>query len=178
MNEVENTLSSITALIIELVERRKHGCVIVHGQIGAGKTRLAERLAAALKECGLRVGGIISPRILNGRNTIGYQVHDIETDEERLFAKLDPPGIPIGKFYLLEDAVDFAHTAIARTATTSQVVFLDEVGRLELAGQGHAPALRAVLQSEAISVLFVRTTFVEHIIERFEIVDYVTFSAG
>jgi len=174
MDILNESLTQVIAEITEQITQHKHRCIVIHGQIGAGKTRLAQRLAAALKERELRVGGIISPRILNGRNTIGYQVHDIETGEERLFAKLDPPGIPIGKFYLLEDAVDFAHTAIARTAKTSQVVFLDEVGRLELAGKGHAIALRTLLQSNTIPVLFVRTAFVEKITEAFGIIDYLS----
>lgn len=175
MHETDNT---VTEIIAEITAQHGRRCIIIHGAIGAGKTRLAERLAATLEECKIRVGGIISPRIVDGVETIGYRVRNIETGEERPFASLDPPGIPIGKFYLSEDALLFARAAIERAATIDEVVFLDEVGRLEIAGQGHAPALRALLQSEAIPVLFVRTTFVKHIIERFGIVDYVSFPVG
>ena len=174
MDEMKNTVSSVIAVITEQIAQHKHRCIVIHGQIGAGKTRLAQRLTAALEEYKIRVGGIISPRTLNGVETIGYRVRDIETGEEQSFATLSPPGIRIGKFYLSEDALFFARATVERAAATAQVVFLDEVGRLELAGKGHAIALRTLLQSEAIPILFVRTAFVEHIIERFGIVDYVS----
>jgi|AntAceMinimDraft_8_1070364.scaffolds.fasta_scaffold01364_11 nucleoside-triphosphatase THEP1 len=178
MYETDNTLTRIIATITTQHEQYKRRCIIIHGQIGAGKTHLAQDLAAALDKNKIRVGGIISPRILDSVETIGYRVRDIETGEERSLAALNPPGIRIGKFYLSEDGLFFARAAIEHAATTAQVVFLDEVGRLELAGQGHAPALWALLRSEAIPVLFVRTTFVEHIIERFGIVDHASFPVG
>ncbi|MEA3238257.1 MAG: nucleoside-triphosphatase [Candidatus Bipolaricaulota bacterium] len=176
MDILNERLTQVIAEITEQITQHKHRCIVIHGQIGAGKTRLAQRLAAALEKHKIRVGGIISPRIVDGVETIGYRVRDLDTGEEQSLAALNPPGIPIGKFYLSEDALLFARTAIEHAAATAQVVFLDEVGRLELTGQGHAPALRALLRSEAIHVLFVRTTFVEHIIEKFGIGDHASFS--
>jgi len=175
MDKMDNHTDPVLAAIIEQIERHKQQCIIIHGEIGAGKTRLAEVLVTELRKRGLRVGGIVSPRILDGKDTVGYQVRDLQTCEERSFAKLDPPGIPIGKFYLSEDALAFAHTAIESAIATDQIVFLDEVGRLELDDKGHADALRTLLRSGAIPVLFMRTTFVEHIIEKFGIGDHASF---
>lgn len=165
------------ATIIEQIEQHKQRCIIIQGGIGAGKTRLAECLVTELRKRGLKVGGIVSPRILDGEDTVGYRVRDIETGQERSFAKLDPPGIPIGKFYLSEDAIVFARAAIESAIATDQIVFLDEVGRLELDDKGHADALRTLLRSGAIPVLFVRTKFVEGVVEKFAIADYTSFPA-
>ena len=173
MDAANDTLTWAISTITEQVEQNKHRCIVIHGEIGAGKTRYAERLLAALKERGLMVGGIISPRILDGAQTIGYRVRDIATGEERFLATVNPPGVRVGKFYLSRDALDFARKAIESAAAVAQVVFLDEVGRLEVAGQGHAPALRALLRSTAIPVLFVRSKFVPRVIESFSISDHV-----
>ena len=175
MRETDDTLTEIIASITAQHAQEKHGCIIIHGGIGTGKTRLAERLAATLRGRKITVGGIISPRILSDGETIGYRARDIDTGAERLFATLNPPGIPIGKFYLSEDALAFALTVIERASATAQVVLLDEVGRLELAGKGHAIALRTLLQSEAIPVLFVRTAFVDKVARAFGIIDHASF---
>ena len=177
MDETNNHTDPVLAAIIEQVEQHNQRCIMIQGEIGAGKTRLAERLVTKLRKRGLKVGGIISPRILDGEDTIGYRVLDIETGQERSFAKLDPPGIPIGKFYLSEDAIAFARAAIESAIATDQIVFLDEVGRLELDDKGHADALRTLLRSGAIPVLFVRTKFVEAVVEKFAIADYTSFPA-
>jgi len=147
-------------------------CIIIHGGIGVGKTRLAEQLAAALIERGIKTGGILSPRILDGNETIGYTIRDLSTGEEQPFVRLIPPGIPIGKFYLMEDGLAFAHAAIERATKNKQVVFVDEVGRLECDGKGHAPAARTLLRSQALPVLLVRSSFVERVVETFGIARY------
>ena len=175
MRETDNTLTEIIASITAQHAQEKHGCIIIHGGIGTGKTRLAERLAVTLRGRKIKVGGIISPRILSGGETIGYRARDIDTGAERPFATLNPPGIPIGKFYLSEDALAFALTVIESASATAQVVLLDEVGRLELAGKGHAISLRSLLQSEAIPVLFVRTAFVDKVARAFGIIDHASF---
>ena len=177
MDETKNYAAPVLAAIIEQVEHHKQRCIIIQGEIGAGKTRLAERLVTKLRKRGLKVGGIISPRILDGEDTIGYRVLDIETGKEVPFATLNPPGVSIGKFYLSEDAIAFARAAIESAIATDQIVFLDEVGRLELDGKGHADALRMLLRSGAIPVLLVRTKFVEAVVEKFAIADHLSFPA-
>ncbi len=175
MTEKNSILANAVAQIMEELAKRKRRCVIVYGHIGSGKTLFAGQLATALDKQGVKVGGIVSPRILDEGKTVGYRVQDIETSEEQLLATLHPLGIPIGKFYLSEKVLGFAQVAIERAASTAQVVILDEVGRLELEGEGHANALRILLQSEAIAVLFIRTMFVEPVTEKFGIDDYLAF---
>ncbi len=67
-------------------------CLILSGEIGAGKTSVANHLATELDEQRGAVGGILSPRIIEDGATIGYTIRDLMTDEERPFASLDPPG--------------------------------------------------------------------------------------
>ena len=178
MDTSSNTLAQVVDTITELVKNHKHNCVIIQGEIGAGKTRFAERLVIALRQRKFTVGGIISPRILDSDETIGYRVRDITTGEEQLLATVAPPGIRVGKFYLLQDALTFARTAIEQALSTANIGFIDEVGRLELAEKGHAPALRVLLQSDAIPVLFIRTKFIGGIVDKFNIADYAAFPVG
>jgi nucleoside-triphosphatase THEP1 len=141
--------------------------VILNGDIGVGKTRCAEKLAADLKTRGISVGGVIQPRFVQNDETMGYTVRDLATGGERSFASLKPPGIALGKYFVKEEGVTFARRAIERAVKGARVVFIDEVGRLELAGEGHAPAVRAVLTSNVLPVLVVRTEFVDQVVRAF-----------
>ncbi|MEA1871564.1 MAG: nucleoside-triphosphatase, partial [Candidatus Bipolaricaulota bacterium] len=169
MPATSRVCDEITSAISDSLRGNDRTCIIIHGGIGAGKTRLAERLVTALIERGIKTGGIFSPRILAGNETIGYTIRDLSTGEEQPFVRLTPPGIPIGKFYMPEDGLAFARAAIERATRSKQVVFVDEVGRLECDGKGHAPAVRTLLRSQALPVLLVRSAFVERVVETFGI---------
>ena len=153
-------------------------CLILSGEIGAGKTSVAGHLVAELDEQRVAVGGILSPRIIEAGDTIGYTIRDLMTDEERPFASLDPPGVSVGKFFIAEQGLAFARCAIEQATTSTHTVFVDEVGMLELAGNGLAPALRALLQSQILPVLLVRPSFVEAVVSTFSITRFREFNVG
>ena len=153
-------------------------CLILSGEIGAGKTSVAERLAAELGEQGVAVGGILSPRIIEDGATIGYTIRDLMIDEERPFASLDPPGVPVGKFFIVEQGLAFARCAIEQATTSAHTVFVDEVGMLELAGNGLALAVRALLQLQVLPVLLARSSFVEAVVHAFSITRFREFDVG
>ncbi len=176
MPATSRVCDEIISVISDSLQGENHTCIIIHGEIGVGKTRLAEQLAAALIERRIKTGGVLSPRIFDGDETIGYTIHDLSTGEEEPFVRLTPPGIPIGKFYLTEDGLALARAAIEHATRAMQVVFVDEVGRLECDGKGHAPAVRTLLRSQALPVLLVRSAFVERVVETFGIARYELFS--
>jgi nucleoside-triphosphatase THEP1 len=176
MPATSRVCNEIISAISDSLRGDDRTCIIIHGGVGAGKTRLAKQLATALIERGIKTGGVLSPRILAGSETIGYTIHDVATGEERPFVRLTPPGIPIGKFYLMEDGLAFARAAIERATRATQVVFVDEVGRLECDGKGHAPAVRTLLLAQAVPIFLVRSAFVEWVIETFGIARYEPFS--
>ena len=153
-------------------------CLILSGEIGAGKTSVASHLAAKFDEQGTAVGGVLSPRITKDGATIGYTIRDLMTDEERPFASLDPPGVPVGKFFIAEQGLAFARCAIEQATASTQTVFVDEVGMLELAGNGLAPAVKALLQSQVLPVLLVRSSFVEAVVHAFSITRFREFDVG
>lgn len=153
-------------------------CLILSGEIGAGKTSVASHLVAELDEQRVAVGGILSPRIIEDGATIGYTIRDLMTDEERPFASLDPPGVPVGKFFIAEQGLAFARCAIEQATAFVQTVFVDEVGMLELAGSGLAPAVKALLQSQVLPVLLVRSSFVEAVVHAFSITRFREFDVG
>ena len=175
MRRILNTTEDVCLFITAHLQDDDPPCIIVHGEIGAGKTQFASRLVQTLDAHGVMVGGIIAPRIMDHGETIGYRVQNIATGEERPLAGTAPPGVPIGKFYLAENGLAFAEEAIVQAAREAQVVFVDEVGRLELSGMGHARAVRVLLSSRALPVLLVRSAFVDEVIHHFAVKHYLLF---
>ncbi len=151
---------------------------MITGGIGAGKTRVAEGIAAALVTNGIAVGGVLSPRVMQGNETVGYTVRDLTTRQERPFAGREPPGIRVGKFFIDPVGLIFARDAIDRAVRTAAVVFIDEVGKLEIAGAGLAAGVEAALTGTAVPILLVRTEFVAEVRARFSLPRFVELEAG
>lgn len=162
-------------LLVYLRHRKEHSCIIISGEVGAGKTLVAKQLVAALKRLNIVVGGILSPRIVQDGATIGYTVCDLTSGEERPFTALHPPGIVVGRFFIDQETLDLARRAIEGAARNAQVVFVDEVGRLELQGAGLASAVHTLLNSSALPVLLIRDSFVPAVVKTFSINQYIPY---
>jgi general stress protein 26 len=141
--------------------------VIVAGGVGAGKTEAGLRLAQRLRDAGAVVGGILAPRLVEHGETVGYNVLDVSTGEDVAFARADPPGQAVGRFFVRPAGLAFAERALRHGIERADVVFVDEVGRWELGGGGHAASLADLLQSRALPILFVRTELAQAVVDRF-----------
>ncbi|MCS7240302.1 MAG: DUF2478 domain-containing protein [Candidatus Bipolaricaulota bacterium] len=138
--------------------------LIVTGPIGSGKTQAVSTLAEILGKEGWRVAGVVAPRILRGRETVGYLVRDISTEREILLCSLTPPGTKFRRFYFSPEALAFANKVLLAAAKEAEVVVIDEVGPLELSGNGFAPGLIACVRSPAYLVLTARPHIVEEVL--------------
>jgi len=143
--------------------------VIVAGGVGAGKTAAGLRLAQRLRDAGVTVGGILAPRLIERGETVGYNVLDVSTGEDVAFARVDPPGQAVGRFFVRPAGLAFAERALRHGIERADVVLVDEVGRWELGGGGHAAALTDLLRSRALPVLFVRAELAQAVADRFEL---------
>ncbi len=151
------------------------------GPIHSGKTT---RLAAwcAAQPAGT-VGGILQPRRPAGR-----VLADVLTGEEVPFeVPADAPEAAVqrvGRFTFAAGAFAWATERLARAAADARVttVVIDEIGPLELRGEGLDVAVRAVLQAGANQpgrrvVLVVREGLVEGVRARYG-VGYTVWEGG
>ncbi|MBC7098973.1 DUF2478 domain-containing protein [Candidatus Bipolaricaulota bacterium] len=141
----------------------KAGALIITGPIGSGKTRAATWLSARLRSCGARVGGVISPRVLEGGVTVGYRVRDVSTGEQRPLCSVSPPGMRFGGYYFSPEGIAFANRALSKATAEAQIVVIDEVGPLELSGGGFAPGVLAVRRAGLPLILSVRPGLIDRV---------------
>jgi len=153
-------------------------CLILHGSIASGKTRTASRLARSLAARGVSVGGILAPRLLEHGETVGYEVEDLRSGQRRPLASLRPPGVPAGRYFLSRDGLAFARDALGEALEYAEIILIDEVGRLELDGGGHAAGVRAALEQAALPVLVVRSEWLGEVCQRFAIEHAVAVQAA
>ncbi len=136
--------------------RKEKKALLIVGPRGSGKTSALVGLGLALQAEGLNVDGVVSPRLLQGAETVGYNVQRWRTGEERLLCSREPPGLLYGRFFFRPEALAFANQGLQEAAQGAEVILVDEVGPLELRGAGFFPGLQACLQSRAFLILTVR----------------------
>lgn len=120
--------------------------IIVTGSIGVGKTTVCRKVADLSKSAGHSCGGVLSYKAPDG----GIMVVDVSTERvERLAGAGDLyDGPRVGKYHFSRAGIDFGNLAIDRGAA-SDILFVDEVGPLELAGKGFVKALELLGEGRA-----------------------------
>jgi len=164
-------------IVAQLDGREPPRPILLVGGIASGKTATGLRLLSLLRQSGIRVGGFLAPRKLDGDETIGYSLIDLATNATYPFASLEPSDVPVGRFFVSEEGLAVADRAVTAALGEARAVFIDEVGRLELGNGGHAPAVRKLLASEALPILLVRDELVDEITQTFGIESPIVFHA-
>lgn len=145
---------------------------IFSGPIGSGKTTRLEKWVKGRKD----VSGILMP-VLDGIRFIysisSQKLFPIEADKNE-----DPQKVVnIGKYYFSKELFDWGNEEIIKSAETGEeILIIDEIGPLELRGEGFAPALKKVLdifsEKEKTLLLVIREELVDEAAKYFKIKEY------
>jgi nucleoside-triphosphatase THEP1 len=143
---------------------------IIHGPRDAGKTRSARGLAERCARWGRSVGGILSLAEMVDGQKVSYRYLDLGSAREELYAKRRGGPVPPGQlgFQFLEEGLAFGAAAIREAARRGvDVLIVDEVGPLEVQGQGLWQAVRQLPRCHAGRlVITVRSSLVEDLVAR------------
>jgi len=126
--------------------------LLVTGGSGDGKTTLVRQVAASLRERGVVVGGILAPGFWKDGSRSGFDVVDLadgrtaplcrrledaEAGQAGTPFQFHPEGLRLGYEALAPDRLRSRNVAL---------VVVDEIGPLELAGEGWAAALDSLVE--------------------------------
>lgn len=153
---------------------------IVTGEKEEGKTSSLIEIIEKLKSRGVRVGGFISPRIMVDGKTIGYYIESVlDGRRQLLMTETEQNGFQkIGRFWLDPNVIKRVTSTIEEQALSPSVIFIDEVGRLEMEGQGWDEVLRSLLLANVVVVIAVRKAFVDEILKHYSIINAALYSCG
>lgn len=150
--------------------------VVVTGPPDCGKTRAIGRLASTLSERHISVAGFEQPAVMEDGRKIGFDIRDLETGEQAPLARLADghKGDYGSRFRFSGEGFEVGGRALAR-ASCSAVVVVDELGPVELRGDGHMPAVERALAVPDVlaAVLVVRRSLVPSLVATLDATDVV-----
>ncbi len=151
-------------------ELRTRWALLVGGR-GVDGSSLAARAASDLEARGLRVGGVVQDPIERDGERTGYVARRVGADESVVVARRGAaePGEAFCSFTFDPSAFTRAREWIGQASREADVVVIDEVSKLEVAGKGHHDAVREALAGAAIVLLVVRGDQLFAVVERFEL---------
>jgi len=164
--------------LIQLAEKRfnelniRTNIILLTGNYAQGKTSRIIEIIHSLKEKNVTLEGFYSPRLMEGEQTVGYELTDVNTGETLPFLKLNKSLNlnDIGKFAVEEKTMQFFSKKINRDYCQKTILILDEVGRWETQEKGWFEVLQILQnQTNLIQLWVVRRDFVPSVVEKFSI---------
>jgi len=143
--------------------------LLVTGETRSGKTSWCIQYVDSCRKRGSSIGGIVCPATERQGRRTGFNVIDLLTGEEVLFARLSRVrhfrgGERVGDFTISRRGISFACAAIERALRSNcDLMVIDEVGPLELSGKGLMPAVELALASQLNLLIVVRSSLREAI---------------
>jgi len=155
--------------------------VVVTGPSNSGKTEAVTAVADRLQSAGAHVVGFVQPgEFLEGKK-VGFRLRDLATGEEVLLASLGERGDgDFGtRFQFSAEGFRLGGDALSRTVPDS-VVIIDELGPIELRGQGHMPAVQRALAVADLggAMIVVRRSLVPSLLAELDASDAVVVDVG
>ena len=157
---------------------------LITGRPGDGKTTFAARLVQELSLAGLRPGGILAPGWWDGGQRAGFDLVDLSSGRKVRLAEAQPGASwdkPAARFRFRRSGWRFGHKALsARRLSRAHYCMVDEVGPLELRGNGWAPRLDELAEGRgpAVLILVVRESLLEDVCRRWNWQVEAVFEAG
>lgn len=129
---------------VEYWQGQAPAVALLTGARGEGKTTLCAELARLARDRGYFVGGVLSPGSWSAGLRTGYDVQDLLSGRMRPLARRTEEAGPIrrGPFLFDPAGFEFGRAALAAAAAQgAELIIVDEVGPLELGGEGWAAEL-------------------------------------
>lgn len=100
------------------------------GRPGIGKTTVCLKAIELLCQRGVRCGGVVSREVREGGARTGFEFVDVETKQAFPLASNSGAGPRVGKYRV--DLAGIARAVAILRGTKADVVFVDEIGPMEL----------------------------------------------
>jgi len=158
------------------------GIILMTGERGSGKTTLLMETARILRRQGVAIAGILSPGTWANGVREGFEVLDVASGERHPLARRSdgPAVVRRGSYAFDESGFAFGRRAFHRLEECGRcVLFIDEIGPIELDGGGWAGQLDLIRQRpDAVSVWVVRPSLIDAVSRRWNINGAPVFNAS
>jgi nucleoside-triphosphatase len=135
--------------------------LVLTGAPGVGKTTVVLRVAQALKERGVNVGGVVSRELRTNNARTGFEFIDLATNDRVVLASVIGNGPRVGKYFVNLSGCHFAADRLTNALVTSEVIICDEIGPMELKSKEFVDTVKNLLNTDK-KVIVVMHQKLEH----------------
>ena len=132
--------------------------VIITGEIHQGKTTFAQKIVADLLKQKIRIAGFFSVGINENGIRTGFNLVDIGSSRrvELCSDKKNEKRLKFGRYYFNSDAISLGNEILnLENLSDKQLIVIDEVGHLELNGQGWSNAIENITRNNTVPQLWI-----------------------
>ncbi len=167
LSKTVNTANFIYEKFINNYKKRQ--AILIVGEKGRGKSSFLENMAKNLIEQGIDICGFVAQGIVKNNSRTGFYIKNINSEEKMLLASTEKIGdLKIGKFFFDKKAFDFGYRIIKADLDNSKIIFIDEIGPLELKDKGWSDLAEGLLNdSSKIQIWTVRKNLIKKTIHKF-----------
>lgn len=146
--------------------------IFITGDLHSGKTSLAGRLVDRFRSCGYRIAGILSKGFWQDDIRSSFEVEDLFSRRTALLAtrtsEFESHGMA---FSFKQDGIETGRLALQpEICRKADVVIIDEIGKLELNGDGWAPCIQNILAlPEILHIWIVRAFLVQDVCRKWDL---------
>ena len=120
--------------------------IVLTGAPGVGKTTAVIRVARALKERGVKVGGIVSRELRINNMRVGFEFIDLTSNDRSVLASITGNGPKVGKYFVNVAGCRFAAERLTNAVRNSDVIICDEIGPMELKSTEFIDSVKNLLE--------------------------------
>jgi nucleoside-triphosphatase THEP1 len=149
---------------------------IITGNVGAGKTTMLELLIDQLAKEGVSVGGFYQKRIVNGSETIGYDLVEVSSGKHFEFLRTSgtETDSKVGKYFIRNEVFTSGNSILNNAK--EPVVFVDEIGKMEIKNEGWSSAFHKLLEkNNSIIIASFRKELLNNLQSHFQLTDSQVF---
>lgn len=153
---------------------------IITGERHSGKTTFVAELAGKLKNKGKAITGFVAPGKFENNRRSEFNIRSLKTGEEMLLCSVHlSGGEETGSFRFTTEGQQFGKSLLLpENIADSEIVVIDEIGPLEMKGQGWAFSIDLLLERPDLTHLWVvRQSLVEEVISKWGLHDVTVLEA-
>jgi len=142
--------------------------IVLTGAPGVGKTTAVICVARALKERGMKVGGIVSRELRTNNMRIGFEFIDLTTNDRNVLASVTGKGAKVGKYFVNVAGCRFAAERLTNAIRNSEVIICDEIGPMELKSRDFIDSVKNLLDVDKKVIVVVHHKLQHLLIDEFK----------
>ncbi len=158
------------------------GVFMITGEVHEGKTTFVEKIISLLRAKNIYVTGFLSKGHFYQGKRQAFSLYNISTERSVPLAKANEMEgwLKFRSFWFNPRALTLGNQILSFACKdSSDIIVIDEVGPMELDGQGwHTSLLKLSTLTSQVQIWVVRNSIIEEVIQKYELINPVIINIG